>query len=453
MSTSAAQQLVELISQAVKDIEIDTATQLPGATTSNINSPIVAPEDKLEATPKRRDAIRTLQASTHQLLATLMPAGSRLISIYSSYFEKVAIDIVVTGRIADLIHTADPDLSDGGVHVEVISEKAGMDPQKLTHVLRFLALRNIFCEVTKNHWINTRCSVPLRTDSQNSICNLLMHFKEVALPALLEFPRVMLDTENGGALSWDHSDSAFQKHFKPGCDPFEFMASTDGGYRAERFGKAMVEVTKALGNGEAEYKSYDWKKLGPQGTLIDVGGGIGAAAYDISTYLPEWKIVVQDRAEVAKDERQVSFPLLPFTYPAPNTERSSIFLEMKNYQKIASTANIEFEEADFLKGQPEHRLRKAAKPTTRLMICETTLEPPLLDRNSPILLNGGMATHLSHNFNITMLIMMNAEERSTETFSEIFDQSGWKLQSVSPLATVLLDRCIFEAVPNTFWKD
>ena len=31
----------------------------------------------------------------------------------------------------------------------------------------------------------------------------------------------------------------------------------------------------------------------------------------------------------------------------------------ENYQKIASTANIEFEEADFLKGQPEHRVKRA----------------------------------------------------------------------------------------------
>jgi hypothetical protein len=65
-------------------------------------------------------------------------------------------------------------------------------------------------------------------------------------------------------------------------------------------------MAQAIGSGIAIYKAFHWQKLGPKGTLIDVGGGVGAAAYALSTYLPGWKIVVQDRAEVVKDGQQAS---------------------------------------------------------------------------------------------------------------------------------------------------
>ncbi|KAI7942897.1 hypothetical protein MJO29_012741, partial [Puccinia striiformis f. sp. tritici] len=454
MPVSAAQQLAELILQAVKDIEADTATRIPGAQTTDINLPTVAAEDHLEATPHRRAALRTLKGATHQLLATLMPAGLHVQELHYSHFQTTALDIAARARIADLIYSIDPDSTKGGVHVAILAEKAGMDPRKLSHVLRFLAIRNVFVEEKLDHFNNNRHSFPLRTDSANTIWNALGHLKEeIGLPAFVELPEVLLDKEGGRALSWDHAESAFQKYYEPGCDFFEFLARSKDGYRAERFGKTMIELSRSSGTGEAHYKGYDWEKLGPNGTLIDVGGGIGGPAYHITTYLPGWKIVVQDRPEVVKDGKE-------------------------HYKKIASKANVEFEEADFFKEQPPHRaqevdvyflrhilhdwpakacveiltqLRKAAKPTSRLLIAETGLEPPLLDRQSPILANGGMATFLSHNFSLAMMTLFNGEERSTQQFTEIFGKAGWKLESVSTLTTVL-DRFIFEGVPDPSWK-
>ncbi|OAV97714.1 hypothetical protein PTTG_01121 [Puccinia triticina 1-1 BBBD Race 1] len=454
MPISEAQQLAELILQAVKDIEADTAEQIPGGRTTNINLPTVAAEDDLEPTPQRRAALRTLKAATHQLLATLMPVGLHVQELHYSFHQTAALDTVVRARIADLIHSIDPDSSKGGVHVAVLAEKAGMDPRKLSHILRFLAIRNVFCELTPDRWANNRCSFPLRSDSPNTIWNALGHLREeIALPALVELPEVLLDKDGGRALSWDHTKSAFQKYYEPGCDFFEFLARSKGGYRAERFGKTMIELSRSCGTGDGHYKGYDWKKLGENGIMVDVGGGIGGPAYAIAKYLPGWKIVVQDRAEVAQHGRE-------------------------NYQKIGSTANLEFEEVDFLNDQPTHRvqtvdayflrhilhdwpakacveilthLRRAAKPTSRLLIAETGVEPPLLDPNSPILTNGGMAAFLSHTYCLSMMTVFNGEERSKQDFANIFNSAGWKLESISNLATIL-DRFIYEGVPDPSWK-
>jgi hypothetical protein len=96
-------------------------------------------------------------------------------------------------------------------------------------------------------------------------------------------------------------------------------------------------------------------------------------------------------------------------------------------------------------------LRRAAKLTTRLLICETCLEPALVDPNAPLLSNGGMATSFSHHYNLIMMSLFNAEERSQKDYREIFVLSGWKLQSVTTLET-FLDRFIFEGIPDPSWK-
>ncbi|KAI9613404.1 hypothetical protein H4Q26_010006 [Puccinia striiformis f. sp. tritici PST-130] len=426
MQKSAVQQLVDLIAQAAKEIEADVATQLPGATITDINLPVVAPEDNLETTPKRRAALRALQAATHQLIATLTPASAYSAETYLSFYHKTAIDTVLGARIADLIHSIDPDSSKGGVHVEVLAKMACMEPRKLAHILRFLALRNIFCELTENHWANNRHSLPLCTDSSNSIVNSLGHIKEeISLPALIELPKLLLDKTQDGALSWD----------------------SEGGYRAERFGKAMLEMTQAIGSGASVYKAFDWHKLGLKGTLIDVGGGVGAAAYAVSSY---FRMESGSSGSGGGDHR---------------------------WQR-SSTANLEFEEADFFKSQPAHRsgeadayflrhvlhdwpfescsqilshLRKAAKPTTSLLICESVLSPPLVDPNSPVLSNGGMASASTYFRNLSMMTLLNAEERSHAEFAEIFKSSGWKLQSTTPLAT-LSDYFILEGIPDPSWE-
>jgi hypothetical protein len=65
-------------------------------------------------------------------------------------------------------------------------------------------------------------------------------------------------------------------------------------------------VSRSSGTEAACYKGYDWNKLGPHGTLIDVGGGLGGPAYAIAACLPAgWKIIIQDRAEVVKNGKAV----------------------------------------------------------------------------------------------------------------------------------------------------
>jgi hypothetical protein len=50
-----------------------------------------------------------------------------------------------------------------------------------------------------------------------------------------------------------------------------------------------------------------------------------------------------------------------------------------------------------------------------------------------------------------MMTLFNAEERSKQDFADIFESAGWKLDSVSTLTTIL-DRFIYEGVPDPSWE-
>ncbi|MBW0493402.1 hypothetical protein O181_033117 [Austropuccinia psidii MF-1] len=447
MPSSQAQKLVALIAQAVDDIEADTASQIPGGATTDLNLPIIAPEDDLEANPKRLKAIENLQAATHQLLATLLPAGFQICQLHFAALQTVALDVVIKGKIADHINAIDPNSSKGGAHINVLAEKAEIESSKLSQILRFLAIRNVFCELTENHWANNRMSFPLRSDSKNSLVNLLGHARDdIALPALVELPNILFKNE-------DSYRSAWAKYHKCKTDIFDHLKNSEGGWKAVRLGKAMIESSNALATGQSHYKGFDWKTLPPKGTLIDVGGGTGVASYGLAGYLPQWKIVVQDRPEVVQ-------------------------FGIDHYQKLGSQANIEFEVHDFFKPQPSHRiqtsdayflrnildiwpeqeglkiltlLRKAAKPSTVLLLCETKIDPPLVEKGSVLLANGGMATSISHYFDVTMMLVCNSRERSLREYKELLEKSGWKFENLVQLTTIS-QKYIFKAVPNSDWK-
>jgi len=74
----------------------------------------------------------------------------------------------------------------------------------------------------------------------------------------------------------------------------------------------------------------------------------------------------------------------------------------------------------------------------------------VVERDSPVLSNGGMASFESFSRNLAMLTFFNGEERTQKEFEELFHQSGWLLQSVTPLAT-LSDYFILQALPDPSW--
>ena len=49
------------------------------------------------------------------------------------------------------------------------------------------------------------------------------------------------------------------------------------------------------------YPEFDWSTLPVDGTVVDVGGGIGTVSMALAKMQPNLKLVVQDRAAVVVD--------------------------------------------------------------------------------------------------------------------------------------------------------
>lgn len=79
--------------------------------------------------------------------------------------------------------------------------------------------------------------------------------------------------------------------------------------RAARFDRAMATMQTFSGGGPARvFEAFDWAALGPESTVVDVGGGNAAFATKLAEQFPNiGRIVVQDVAEtVAKAQPALS---------------------------------------------------------------------------------------------------------------------------------------------------
>jgi len=94
---------------------------------------------------------------------------------------------------------------------------------------------------------------------------------------------------------------------------WEWFKTPESTLARDRTNKAMVGAEGFL-HGALIY-DYDWEKHGQQATIVDVGGGVGGAAIELSRRFPKIKIVLQDRSsviEAAPKVRNTSRSHYPF---------------------------------------------------------------------------------------------------------------------------------------------
>ena len=78
--------------------------------------------------------------------------------------------------------------------------------------------------------------------------------------------------------------------------------------------------------------------------------------------------------------------------------------------------------------------REAMKPTSRLLVVEHVIGPP----------NTGTEGKFA---DLHMLVLTGGRERTRDEFAALFDQSGFRLVSVTPTSTPL---SVIEGVPENF---
>jgi hypothetical protein len=91
-----------------------------------------------------------------------------------------------------------------------------------------------------------------------------------------------------------------------GMTIWEWFKTPESTLARDRTNKAMVGAEGFL-HGALIY-DYDWEKHGEEATIVDVGGGVGGAAIELSRRFPKIKIVLQDRSSVIEAAPKVRNP-------------------------------------------------------------------------------------------------------------------------------------------------
>ncbi|KAH8602457.1 S-adenosyl-L-methionine-dependent methyltransferase [Bisporella sp. PMI_857] len=381
------------------------------------------------------EAHKSILGSLGKIQELVSTPSIRLIETSHQFYESRALHIAAEHRIADVVAGHEVE----GVNVVEIAEKTGLDEDKLTRILRVLTSNGIFAEVTFKHFANNRISAALA--GNESLRSYLMvfsicHYKVAgALPAAvrdLGKSNKVKDTAFNIAYSVEENFWDWLKVKVPGKD-----GSLEPRPELSYFAQAMTGI--GIAGSAALVYDFPWREIG-NGTVVDVGGGVGTHSMEIAKVYHDLRFVVQDRAEVVE---------------------KGVALWKKELPDYVSTEKVQFESTDFFVQQPRigadiyllHTIlhdwpdaesvdilkvvRRSMRPKSRVLIGEMILTNPIGAITSRA--NGrskfnqtdyGIYGRYSHQRDLVMMSLFNSKERTLKEFQKVVENAGLVVSKV-----------------------
>ncbi|TFK22818.1 S-adenosyl-L-methionine-dependent methyltransferase [Coprinopsis marcescibilis] len=443
---SSLLKLVSLITNATAIVEEHfKATSKPYVPSLNDTEP--HPLDTKPYDSELRKAVQTIEAACAQLCATVAKPISSAINLIAPHCLNVALKF----KIADVLLN-----EPNGMHINDLSRKLGLDPNKLGRILRLLATKHVFREVTHNVFANNRISVQYL--SSNPVWSFGIHFTGVTGQCSSELTNVLKDPEWGPSL--DPRKTALNKYTGFDGDLFEFFegGTPEGAMVGAQFGIAMIGWGNVTEAGSVVH-GYPWDKLPEGASVCDVGGGIGNITLQLAKAHPHLKLKLQDIPERIRQAKDVVWP--------------------KSCPEAIETDRIEFKAIDFFVDPPIpgcdvyylkniihdwsdndcikilRGVRKAMSPHSRVLIQEFVMQhasrasqstkngtesiPFQPEAPEPLLPNYGAGRIRQYVLDIHMLALLNAQERPLEELIRLAKEADLefvKLWEIGEMAAV-----------------
>jgi len=365
------------------------------------------------------------------------------------------------------------DAGSAGMHVEEIAQKTGVDSIMLARSLRLLATHYVFIEVKPNVFSNNRISSIMDTNKGSEVV-IAIAKEKISRPVDGTADNVQGQkyTDTSGVvalveqctdevfkssaytpdvfLSKDYSKTPFQRALKFDGSMWEFFEKYPG--YLQRIQMAMTGFSKLQPHQQA-FTGFEWSELESGALVVDVGGGNGSEAFEISKKAPQVRIIVQDRAETIE---QVTLP----TWNSNEEQRS-----------LLKSQKVELQGHDFFKQQPSEIISKAAVfhlrfithdwPTaecitilkqlrasagkhTKLLLVDQLVPYACpvpakyinikgaspISAPSPLLANLGQMNSDVYLTDFTMAALLNAQERTLGEFHDMLKDSGWDIEVI-----------------------
>ncbi|KAI0041967.1 S-adenosyl-L-methionine-dependent methyltransferase [Auriscalpium vulgare] len=433
--------LAAIISSGAHTLEDAYAQK--GHTFPSLNEPFSP--GPLDADKDVGDATRLIIAAAHQIIATVRAPIDTFQDYAPAVYMTSALGFVDQADIADVLKE-EPQ----GLHVNDIGKKINVNPVNTARVLRYLASRHVFREVSPNVFANNRLSsflvkkLPFEELKSNPTTKyegapaaaFVGHMADETFKSAEFMPSHLIDTQG--------YEAAFNMAYKTKQTPWDWYNAPENQFRGSRFTASM----KGAGDRfppSIFINGYDWKSLDEGSVVVDVGGSLGGLTFVLAKEFPHLKYVVQDLAPVIVDSgkfwadtapelissgRAFPFSVQDFFQPQAVKEASVYYMRHILHDWPDSTSET------ILK-----HLRAVAGPHTKLVVfeclmphaCPEDSEAALPPPPFPLLANiglpvGGFLTMMD----LHMLTTLNGLERTFSQFVELGARTGWKFEAVKP---------------------
>ncbi|TFY78274.1 hypothetical protein EWM64_g5736 [Hericium alpestre] len=355
--------LIGIISTVAEDA-MNTWEQESGRIPS-LDKPV---DDTRAVAPELLRSMRLLESACFQLCSTLMPTSLSMITRSYAPIDSACLGVASQGKVADVL-----DGHPKGLHVDIIAEKTQLPAEKLARVLRLLAVKHCFKEVSKDVSANNRLSHSIR--STTPLAALISTFSDIchenAWPFLYS---TLADPEYGPSNSPTKTSFSWSmRKEKPDATFFGYLAERPE--KSEMFGKAMTAFDAG---GVQEF--YPIGSLPAGATWCDVGGGQGGVLIPVANTHPTLRLTLQDQLHVIEEakqhfaqecpgvlnEKRISFVPIDF-FKEPPVPNQDVY-----YMRMIIHDWPDAESIQILKN-----VRKAMGPQSRLLIHDYVL--PSLD--------------------------------------------------------------------------
>jgi len=429
--TSSLRTLANTILSGVEAIE---------ATYSKAGVPLPSLDELFAPSPLDGDvalmnAQRLVASAASQIIVSARQPMETLQDYAMGMYMTTSLGFVVDADVPDILKDAGPQ----GLHIKDIAAENGVDAVKLGRVLRYLAARHVFVEVSPSVFANNRISsLLIKARSLQEIKakpelkyegsgapSFIGHVSDEGLKSSVAISSYLLDPKGFAC--------PFNMAMNFPSSLWDWYAKPENAHRGQRFAQAMKGNVERYPV-EIFTTALDWAALKDDDVVVDVGGGTGGLTLLLSKSFPQFKYIVQDLEMVMPDAEKFWAVESPDSIANGRVTLQAHDFFMPQPVKAAAVYYMRFIVHDW--STPKNieilkNVRAAAGPNSKLVIwdmlvpnaCRSTdpetgalLLPPGLDWTTAV--------------DIQMMNLLNAQERTLPEFIELGTATGWKFEEM-----------------------
>jgi len=391
-------------------------------------------------TPRLFEARRVILGACRMLAAAVQPPTEKIIEEGWAHQRSQALKMATDYGVAGIL--ADPSVGEEGVNADVLAKRFGLSADPFKREMRMLASHHYFREVSEGQFANNRVSMSLIPPYAAPYA-----VRYVAGWGLTVAHRVV------DSMSLDQPRSAAQLAFNFDTDMFAFLEKTPK--YLDIFTSAMTGCYEIAATGLVT--DFPWKDMPKGTTIVDIGGGEGGLVMSIAKAHPHLKVIDQDRPEVQDaahimwkknipeifEQGRIAYQSYNFFTPQP--------LKGEQYVYIMRCIIHDWPHAECV--AILNALKGALLPSSRLLIIEHVIYPPVMPKEkTPLLLasmdnskpykelptpwpmpNGPQVIELTHD--IEMFCNFKAKERTPAEWDSLLGEVGMKVVNIWPTRT------------------